>query len=441
LSNRRAERRKARDEEVMMREIMRIRSVAILCAAFALTLIAATPSQAAHRGARAHARGAEASSGAAAPGGVLVLEAGGHMLKNGQFVNVNMSIKPEFSFTAFVTIEGTSSPAEVEIECENFLEQGKINFNPVTDVWRVLEPHPITKCEGAPWLELALIHNHLMFAPPNIATDSLSIELMRSPEAVEAEERKQAEKFEEADPREPLVCEYVTTANKGKFGGKATGKKLKPLEAKIKGKVALVPRVTGAGCGLKKAKWKSSYTLTAAGGPVFPVFEAPPSVSGVSPHEGPEAGGTSVNITGAGLSGATGVKFGAKSASFKVNSASSITATAPPGAGTVDVTVETPIGTSAANAGDHYTYLAPPTVTEISPKVGPPTGGTEVTITGTNFTPGSTVMFGTAAGTNVKVNSETSITATSPEGSGTVPVTVTTAGGTSAMSAADEFTY
>jgi hypothetical protein len=381
-----------------------------------------------------------AASAAAAE--VLVLKSGGQTLKNGQFVNVKMSIKPEFSFKAFVTVEGTSSPVEVEIECENFLEQGKINFNPATDVWRVVEPHPITKCEGSPWLEVALIHNRLSFSPPNIANDELSIELTRSPEEVEAEEKRQAEKFEEVDPREPLVCEYVTTGNKGRFGGKITGKHPKPLLAKIKGKVALQPVATGAGCGLKKAKWKSSYTLTAAGGPVFPAFEAGASVSSVSPAEGPETGGTSVAITGAGFSSATAVNFGATpAASFKVNSASSITAAAPPGSGTVDVTVQTPIGTSPASAADHFTYQAPPTVTEILPKVGPEAGGTEVVIVGTNFTPGSTVKFGATEAASVKFTSATSLTATSPPGTGTVDVTVTTAGGTSATSAADQFTY
>ena len=51
-------------------------------------------------------------------------------------------------------------------------------------------------------------------------------------------------------------------------------------------------------------------------------------------------------------------------------------------------------------------------------------------------------MFGTVTATAVTVSSATSITATSPaESAGTVNVTVTTAGGTSAASSADQFTY
>ncbi len=72
-----------------------------------------------------------------------------------------------------------------------------------------------------------------------------------------------------------------------------------------------------------------------------------------------------------------------------------------------------------------------PTVTAVSPNSGPSTGGTALTVTGTNFTTGATVKFGTTAATGVTVTSATSLTATSPAGSGTVDVTVSTGAGTS----------
>jgi hypothetical protein len=83
----------------------------------------------------------------------------------------------------------------------------------------------------------------------------------------------------------------------------------------------------------------------------------------------------------------------------------------------------------------------PPTVTAVSPAGGSDMGGTSVQITGTGFTAGSAVSFGGAAATQVVVNSNTHITATSPAGFGTVDVTVTTAVGTSQTSSADQFTY
>jgi hypothetical protein len=66
-----------------------------------------------------------------------------------------------------------------------------------------------------------------------------------------------------------------------------------------------------------------------------------------------------VTITGAQLTGASGVAFGPSAAmSFKVNSPSSITAVSPAGRpGVVDVTVTTPGGTSAVSMRDHFRYL------------------------------------------------------------------------------------
>ena len=86
--------------------------------------------------------------------------------------------------------------------------------------------------------------------------------------------------------------------------------------------------------------------------------------------------------------------------------------------------------------------IGTPTVTEISPNFGPTTGGTSVTITGTNFTNVTAVNFDSVPATSFTVNSDTSITAISPPHSvGTVDVTVTTFGGTSPTSPADQFTY
>ena len=86
--------------------------------------------------------------------------------------------------------------------------------------------------------------------------------------------------------------------------------------------------------------------------------------------------------------------------------------------------------------------IGTPTVTEISPNFGPTTGGTSVTITGTNFINVTAVNFDSVPATSFTVNSDTSITAISPPHSaGTVDVTVITFGGTSPTSSADQFTY
>ena len=172
-----------------------------------------------------------------------------------------------------------------------------------------------------------------------------------------------------------------------------------------------------------------------------------PTVTGVSPNSGSTAGGGSVTITGTNFTSDSTVKFGANAATgVDVVSSTSITATVPAGsAGTVDVQVTADGGTSQANSADQFTYLTPPpapTVSSVSPSSGPAAGGSSVTITGTGFITGSSVSFGANAATDLDVLSSTSITATSPAGSGTVDVTVSNANGTSAANPpADQFTY
>jgi hypothetical protein len=87
-------------------------------------------------------------------------------------------------------------------------------------------------------------------------------------------------------------------------------------------------------------------------------------------------------------------------------------------------------------------FVLPPTVSNVNPNTGPPIGGTTVTITGTEFIVVTAVMFGPNPATSFSVNvGGTQITATAPAGTGTVDITVTALGGTSATSAADRFTY
>ncbi|MGW4227024.1 IPT/TIG domain-containing protein [Streptomyces bauhiniae] len=156
-----------------------------------------------------------------------------------------------------------------------------------------------------------------------------------------------------------------------------------------------------------------------------------PTVTGVSPANGPTAGGTSVVLTGTGFTGATAVTFaGIPATSFLVNSATQITAVTPPGIpGAAEVRVTTPGGTSAPDA--FFFYAAPPTLQSGDPVQGPAAGGTVVTLTGTNLLNTSAVLFGSANAASFTVVSATQITATAPPGTGSVPVTVVTPGGTS----------
>ncbi len=93
------------------------------------------------------------------------------------------------------------------------------------------------------------------------------------------------------------------------------------------------------------------------------VFDPGPSVETVAPTKGSTLGGTEVTIKGGHLQGATAVRFGSSPAqSFAVHEEAGevwITAVSPEGTDTVDITVETPFGSSALGASDQFTFVPP----------------------------------------------------------------------------------
>lgn len=100
-----------------------------------------------------------------------------------------------------------------------------------------------------------------------------------------------------------------------------------------------------------------------------------------------------------------------------------------------------PIGSPTFVQFDFLGYQSSPTITALTPHQGPTTGGTTVTITGTNFQQVKKVLFGSQEASFVVIN-DTTITAFSPSGTvGVSYVTVVTDAGTSAISPASAFTY
>jgi uncharacterized caspase-like protein len=175
-----------------------------------------------------------------------------------------------------------------------------------------------------------------------------------------------------------------------------------------------------------------------------------PTITGVAPSTGTSAGGTSVTISGSNFKDATAVSFaGVAATRFTVESTSSITAmTAAHAAGAADVTVTTPSG--SATAGSAFTYLQQPvsppsplprpTISRLAPSSGDAAGGTSVTITGANLGGVTTMTFGGVVASTFRVNSSSSITATTPaHASGTVDVAATSPQGTAIAKSA--FTY
>lgn len=184
---------------------------------------------------------------------------------------------------------------------------------------------------------------------------------------------------------------------------------------------------------------------------VQPATATQPTITSVTPSSGPVAGGTVVTVRGAGLYGAgqVVVRFGGVEAETTiVQYGTEYQAVAPPhAAGTVDVDMyeagrNPPVLATLAGA---FTYEAPatataPTISKVSPASGPTTGGTSVTVTGTNFTGATAVAFGGTAATAFTVNGPTSITATTPaRDAGAADVQVAAPGGTGTSAAAFTF--
>ena len=115
----------------------------------------------------------------------------------------------------------------------------------------------------------------------------------------------------------------------------------------------------------------------------------------MSPDSGSIAGGTTLAITGTGLAGATGVRFGGAAAAITADSGTQITVTSPPGTGTVTITVTTPAGTSQTTAAGHYAYTTRPgaaqSISFTPPAVG--TAGGSAALPATGGGSGNPVVF------------------------------------------------
>jgi hypothetical protein len=168
-----------------------------------------------------------------------------------------------------------------------------------------------------------------------------------------------------------------------------------------------------------------------------------PTITGISPTTGPVVGGTTVTISGSGFAGLSEVDFGTYPASIMTVSDTQITvlSSGQVAAGTVDVRVKGPYGTSVIVAADQFTYGGP-VITGLSPKTGPVAGGTTVTISGTGFAGLSEVDFGTYSASILTVSdSQITVRSSRQVAAGTVDVRVKGPYGTSAVVPADRFVY
>lgn len=144
-------------------------------------------------------------------------------------------------------------------------------------------------------------------------------------------------------------------------------------------------------------------------------------VTSFQPPRGGTAGGTLVAIAGTGFTKESRAFFGSAAALpvFFMNETTLYVEAPPQPPGNVAVTVQQPSG-RAATSVEQYAYVVSPSIDSVVPPSGSSSGGTQVTITGSDFQQGATVWFGRAA-TGVTVMSSTTITATTPIGPQAIP--------------------
>ena len=169
-------------------------------------------------------------------------------------------------------------------------------------------------------------------------------------------------------------------------------------------------------------------------------------ITNVSPSAGPSGQSTQVTITGSGfltIPGADRLQVGATTITAVCTSSTSCTATLPASQpGTVDLVMTVEDSTiSPVTPTDRFTYTEEPTVTRLTPALGPGKGGTKVTIWGESFVGVVSVLFGNKRATDVHVISSSELTVSTPAGESATYVIVSTTGGSSRAGSTSKYTF
>jgi len=169
-------------------------------------------------------------------------------------------------------------------------------------------------------------------------------------------------------------------------------------------------------------------------------FKPRPVVTNVSPATGSTAGGETVTISGSYFATSWNEVYfdGVRAQSETTINNSTIEAVVPAGsAGGVDIRIVN--WATEGTTANKYTYVEGPIITSLNGETGGPTaGGDAVTISGANFTPDTTVTFGSVTADDITYVNATTMTVTAPAyaSQGSVDVRVTNAYGTNALAAA-----
>jgi hypothetical protein len=171
------------------------------------------------------------------------------------------------------------------------------------------------------------------------------------------------------------------------------------------------------------------------------LYAVPPTVSGITPVQGPLAGGTKVTVTGKNFTGVTGVTVGKTAVTWQTVSGKLVITTPAHIAGTPDVRVTNAGGTTPIVTVDKFTYLPLPTVSAVTPNAGP-LAGKAVQIFGAFNNPHQVLLDGVEVPFSPITLNPNLLNVTLPAHSaGTLGLQVVDDGGTSTVVANSKFTY
>ena len=170
--------------------------------------------------------------------------------------------------------------------------------------------------------------------------------------------------------------------------------------------------------------------------PAYPYSYRPPSLNSVNPNVLPTAGNARITLLGLNFGTTPTVTIGGQACdmSGSVVSSTQIICNSPPGQGTAQLVLVNVLGRDSTNSLP--VNYAPPAIFSVTPATADPSGGTLITLTGTNFGISSSVLLGTKV-CDVRQQNHTNIICQVPAGLGVnLPLVVNVAGQTNGL-----FTY
>ena len=188
---------------------------------------------------------------------------------------------------------------------------------------------------------------------------------------------------------------------------------------------------------------KTGLSASLTGVFTFANAPEPPSVESATPSSGSINGGTPIMVQGEGFySGAVVTVGGVLCNTIIVLDSNTITAVTPAHAlGATDVVVKNMDGqTSTLTGGFSYSAAPPPSIGSVSPNTGSFSGGTSITISGSDFVLGAKVFVGSSQAT-VQTTTGGYIYATVPTASQPGAANVVVVNPDSKSSAAATYTY